>query len=529
MMGMAGQVFVGTRSHTFIGLMFLLAAGSCDTLAESAGKQDSNPGLPPVETRVKHALEQLGYRHETAEVDGQVVNVEGDRRFSVEELLQRVPAHADPPPRGTTFRSRSGQECSVSGCAPTAGLKIWISDDFPDPHRLFLEGAVADWASVGAPVEIVESRERANADALWLTSAPPWDSAAFWSRSTIVSVVPKLWQDEYLPTTNLVPRLGLFVNGASTYWNRADPGQSQAPEHCKADTDTGARYLYRHNVGHLLGLEHSNNVKHPPVFEPAPSVVSMCMEALYDFSSPGLTEADRRDIEYMYADSRDPGGASCSDEPPDSQNTCPDLASWGACGEDWMSGSCDASCGRCDEPDGTSTGDSDDGGADATSGGTTGGTSGPDHCTDEAPDTRHTCEEQAAWRKCDESFMQGFCDRSCGRCEGETPDPDPGPVPDPDPDPDADPDPDPSGPDPECTDVPPDDVHSCAEQSTWGKCGEPFMQGFCDNSCGRCGAPPCTDLAPPDGGSCAAQRSWGKCDAEWMRQGGYCRRTCGLC
>ena len=38
-----------------------------------------------------------------------------------------------------------------------------------------------------------------------------------------------------------------------------------------------------------------------------------------------------------------------------------------------------------------------------------------------------------------------------------------------------------------CQDIPP--LYSdftCAEQVGWGKCGEDFMAGFCNKSCGRC-------------------------------------------
>ncbi len=37
-------------------------------------------------------------------------------------------------------------------------------------------------------------------------------------------------------------------------------------------------------------------------------------------------------------------------------------------------------------------------------------------CTDIPPDKQFTCQQQAGWKKCNESFMKGFCDRSCGRC-----------------------------------------------------------------------------------------------------------------
>ena len=44
-----------------------------------------------------------------------------------------------------------------------------------------------------------------------------------------------------------------------------------------------------------------------------------------------------------------------------------------------------------------------------------------------------------------------------------------------------------TGPGPGCTDAPPAGApYSCAQQAGWGKCGEAWMQGFCNASCGRC-------------------------------------------
>ena len=38
---------------------------------------------------------------------------------------------------------------------------------------------------------------------------------------------------------------------------------------------------------------------------------------------------------------------------------------------------------------------------------------------------------------------------------------------------------------------------SCELQAQWGKCGEAWMAGKCDRSCGRCGGGDgCTDVAP---------------------------------
>ena len=37
-----------------------------------------------------------------------------------------------------------------------------------------------------------------------------------------------------------------------------------------------------------------------------------------------------------------------------------------------------------------------------------------------------------------------------------------------------------------CSDVPPDDQYTCAEQAGWGKCDEDFMVGYCCLSCHGC-------------------------------------------
>lgn len=49
-----------------------------------------------------------------------------------------------------------------------------------------------------------------------------------------------------------------------------------------------------------------------------------------------------------------------------------------------------------------------------------GGIAPPDtcSCSDEAPDDRYTCAQQASWGKCGETWMQGLCCRSCHSCSG---------------------------------------------------------------------------------------------------------------
>ena len=33
--------------------------------------------------------------------------------------------------------------------------------------------------------------------------------------------------------------------------------------------------------------------------------------------------------------------------------------------------------------------------------------------------------------------------------------------------------------------TPPGSQYSCSQQASWGKCGESWMQGYCNSSCGR--------------------------------------------
>ncbi len=142
----------------------------------------------------------------------------------------------------------------------------------------------------------------------------------------------------------------------------------------------------------------------------------------------------------------DPAGDTCTDVPPaGSDYTCAQQAQWGKCGEPWMADFCDASCGRCDQ-----------------AGDATPADPAPAVCTDIAPDDDYTCAQQAEWGKCDESWMDGYCDATCGRCDTET------------------------APAPVCTDVAPDSNYTCEQQASWGKCDEPWMADFCDASCGRC-------------------------------------------
>jgi len=54
-----------------------------------------------------------------------------------------------------------------------------------------------------------------------------------------------------------------------------------------------------------------------------------------------------------------------------------------------------------------------------------------------------------------------------------------------------------------CSDVPPDPQYTCAQQESWGKCGESWMAGYCCRSCFAC-SPKCTGAGR--GGGAPAER-----------------------
>ncbi len=79
-----------------------------------------------------------------------------------------------------------------------------------------------------------------------------------------------------------------------------------------------------------------------------------------------------------------------------------------------------------------------------------------------------------------------------------------------------------------CEDTPPQGKYSCYQQAVlFGSCDQPWMNGFCKISCGKCskdgsplvkppsatpaaGASGCADIAPDDKYTCEQQKAWGK-------------------
>jgi hypothetical protein len=92
-------------------------------------------------------------------------------------------------------------------------------------------------------------------------------------------------------------------------------------------------------------------------------------------------------------------------------------------------------------------------------------------------------------------------------------------------------------------------ITHCSQQRDFLQCSADFMLAgrYCARSCNRppCRAapsfptlaqlqgqnqttPPCTDVPPSDAFTCDEQRQFGKCDANFIRNGGFCDRRCGV-
>ncbi len=132
-------------------------------------------------------------------------------------------------------------------------------------------------------------------------------------------------------------------------------------------------------------------------------------------------------------------------------------------------------------------------------------------CTDTPPSSQYTCAQQAGFGQCNQPWMtQGnYCAMSCGRCGGGNPAASSTPVTS------------------QCTDNPPNAQYTCKQQAGYGQCNQPWMAGYCDQSCGRCSPPPqpCSDAQPTPQYSCAQQKAFGQCNEYWMTQNNYCAQV----
>lgn len=212
-------------------------------------------------------------------------------------------------------------------------------------------------------------------------------------------------------------------------------------------------------------------------------------------------------------------GATCCNVPPNDWYTCEELQQLGKCSEDFMHGYCCRSCSACsaecllfeheEEFDTTLV-----------------PTTGPTTCPDIAIDDILTCEEQAQLGNCEEPWLEDFC---CQSCHGCAPDCDfststttsSASV---------------------CEDTSPSQYYTCEEHASGpagNKCGEPWMQGFCCMSCSQCAdacqnyfdttEPPaqCEDIAPDPFYTCEEQLLLDHCQEPWMP--GFCCETCFEC
>merc|ERR1712132_8211 len=92
-------------------------------------------------------------------------------------------------------------------------------------------------------------------------------------------------------------------------------------------------------------------------------------------------------------------------QPRNTKFTCAQQAAWGKCSKSWMKNKCCRSCGGCSK-----RGSGNAGGMGS------GERNGVREVGDDIPppNTKFTCAQQAAWGKCDKSWMKGKCCRSCG-------------------------------------------------------------------------------------------------------------------
>eukprot|EP01025_Chloroclados_australasicus_P028241 TRINITY_DN2800_c0_g1_i1.p2 TRINITY_DN2800_c0_g1~~TRINITY_DN2800_c0_g1_i1.p2 ORF type:complete len:471 (-),score=88.17 TRINITY_DN2800_c0_g1_i1:375-1787(-) len=191
--------------------------------------------------------------------------------------------------------------------------------------------------------------------------------------------------------------------------------------------------------------------------------------------------------------------STCNDNPPPDETgsvlyTCEQQRDWGKCDESYMSGYCECICGTCgsdaagvDSSLFLQTGDNGEatgiaaGQADA-------GTPEPAEdasgcpCNDDPPPdesgiVQYTCQQQKDWGKCEESYMSGYCECTCGVC-GQSAQKMTMPV-------------DVSNCPEQCNDdAPPDEsgevLYTCEDQKRWGKCTESYMVGYCECTCGTC-------------------------------------------
>eukprot|EP01025_Chloroclados_australasicus_P033173 TRINITY_DN3376_c0_g2_i1.p1 TRINITY_DN3376_c0_g2~~TRINITY_DN3376_c0_g2_i1.p1 ORF type:complete len:925 (+),score=103.84 TRINITY_DN3376_c0_g2_i1:210-2777(+) len=218
---------------------------------------------------------------------------------------------------------------------------------------------------------------------------------------------------------------------------------------------------------------------------------------------------------------------TCDDvTPPWSWYACEQQKEYNKCNEYFMTvgNYCAKTCGRCDEGDQQQQSNDDENVG----------------CTDVAPDSWYTCEQQKDFGKCEDWYFkqEGFCDRTCGRCQDKRQEQDDSTQGDLTED---------------CTDIPPDSYYTCDQQKEFWQCEQNFMKqgNYCARTCGRCtpkdetmvptspdqpteqqpnvDVEGCADIPPDSWHTCEEQKKFGQCKQHFMKSGRFCDVTCGRC
>lgn len=218
--------------------------------------------------------------------------------------------------------------------------------------------------------------------------------------------------------------------------------------------------------------------------------------------------------------------AACCNVPPNDWYTCQELQALDKCTEDWMEGYCCQTCFGCNATCLTTL-------HDVEFSTTLTPTTRVLTCADEPVDELLSCAEQSALGNCDEPWLQTACCSTCHDCAVDC-----------------------LGPGQSttttatltstttsavtCSDISPSQHYTCAEHAfgpAGNKCSEPWMDGFCCQTCTACSgeclgfhtteAPLCLNESPDDFYTCEEQELLGNCGEDWMD--GSCCHTCSSC
>jgi hypothetical protein len=143
-------------------------------------------------------------------------------------------------------------------------------------------------------------------------------------------------------------------------------------------------------------------------------------------------------------------------------------------------------------------------------------------CTDTAPTDGTTCQQQKDGGNCNQNWILSgnYCRATCDRCTVSSSE----------------------SSDSSCWDQQPSSGGDCNYQKKQGNCDEGWLKsgGFCKKTCGACSDSSdtytvssfdgsCWDQQPSSGGDCNYQKKQGNCEEDWLKSGGFCKKTCGAC